>query len=106
MTADVTQPADLERIVATALAELGRIDVLVNNAGGTPPRAALETSERVLRERLRFNAASAFLLTQLAVPKMVETAGGGSVVNISSRAGDMVQTASSRTAARRRRSTS
>jgi 7-alpha-hydroxysteroid dehydrogenase len=92
VTADVTQTADLERIIATALAELGRVDVLVNNAGGTPPRAALETSLAFFENAYRFNTASAFLLTQLAVPKMVETAGGGSVVNISSRAGGMVQT--------------
>jgi 7-alpha-hydroxysteroid dehydrogenase len=57
VTADVTQPADLERIVATALAELGRIDVLVNNAGGTPPRAALESSLAFFENADRFNNA-------------------------------------------------
>jgi 7-alpha-hydroxysteroid dehydrogenase len=90
---DVLQTEQLENLVATTVTELGKIDVLVNNAGGTGPRAALETSERFFERALRFNVTQAFLLTRMAVPRMVETAGGGSVVNISSRSSDMVQTA-------------
>jgi 7-alpha-hydroxysteroid dehydrogenase len=89
---DVTDPAQLEALVAAALAEFGRLDVLVNNAGGTPPRAALETSLEFFENAYRFNTSSAFLLTRLCVPRMVESAGGGAVVNISSRAGGMAQT--------------
>jgi 7-alpha-hydroxysteroid dehydrogenase len=90
---DVTDPEQLERLVEAALAEFGRIDVLVNNAGGWPPRAALDTSLEFFEKAYRFNVSSAFLLTKLCVPPMVETAGGGAVVNISSRAGGLVQTA-------------
>lgn len=93
VTADVTRSEDLARLVDATLAEFGRIDVLVNNAGGTAPRAALDTSERFFETALRFNVTQAFLLTRLVVPKMVETAGGGAVVNISSRSSDMTQTA-------------
>jgi 7-alpha-hydroxysteroid dehydrogenase len=89
---DVTDAAQLERLVAAALDAFGRLDVLVNNAGGTPPRAALETSLEFFEKAYRFNTTSAFLLTKLCVPRMVETAGGGAVVNVSSRAGGMVQT--------------
>lgn len=89
---DVTVTEDLERLVAATLDAFGKIDVLVNNAGGTGPRAALQTSERYFEAALRFNVTQAFLLTKLVVPKMVETAGGGAVVNISSRSSDMVQT--------------
>ena len=89
---DVTKSDQLERLAAAALAEFARVDLLVNNAGGTGPRPALETSERFFEAALRFNLTSAFLLTRLLVPKMIETAGGGAVVNISSRASDMVQT--------------
>jgi 7-alpha-hydroxysteroid dehydrogenase len=88
---DVMVTADLERLVATGVEEFGRLDVLVNNAGGSYPRAALDTGEEYFETALRFNVTQAFLLTRLAVPEMVETAGGGSVVNISSRSSDMVQ---------------
>jgi 7-alpha-hydroxysteroid dehydrogenase len=84
---DVMERADLENLVARTLAELGRIDVLVNNAGGSPPKAALRTSEREFETAFKFNVMTAFLLTRLAVPNMVESAGGGAVVNISSVAG-------------------
>lgn len=87
---DVMERADLESLIGAALDEFGRIDVVINNAGGWPPRDALRTSEKSFEEAFRFNVTTAFLLTRLAVPKMVETAGGGSIVNISSRAGSMV----------------
>jgi 7-alpha-hydroxysteroid dehydrogenase len=89
---DVLETQQLEALVAATLKEFGRIDVLVNNAGGTAPRAALDTSESFFERALRFNVTQAFLLIRLAVPKMVETAGGGAIVNISSRSSDMVQT--------------
>jgi len=90
---DVLKTEELEKLVAATVAGLGRLDLLVNNAGGTGPRPALQTSERFFETALRFNVTSPFLLTRLAVPKMLETAGGGAVVNISSRSSDMVQTA-------------
>jgi 7-alpha-hydroxysteroid dehydrogenase len=89
---DVTDTSQLEALVERAEKDLSRIDVLVNNAGGTPPRPALDTSERFFEQALRFNVTSAFLATKLAVPRMLATAGNGSVVNISSRAGGMPQT--------------
>jgi 7-alpha-hydroxysteroid dehydrogenase len=89
---DVTATADLERLVERSRAEFGRIDILVNNAGGTGPRAALATSEASFEKALRMNVTQAFLLSRLCIPVMVETAGGGAIVNISSRSSDMVQT--------------
>jgi len=89
---DVLETEQLEALVDASLAEFGQIDVLVNNAGGTGPRAALATSERFFENALRFNVTQAFLLSRLVIPKMVETAGGGAIVNISSRSSDMVQT--------------
>jgi 7-alpha-hydroxysteroid dehydrogenase len=90
---DVLQTDELARLVERTVGELGRLDVLVNNAGGTPPRPAMATSERFFETALRFNVTSPFLLTKLAAQAMVDTAGGGAVVNISSRSSDMVQTA-------------
>ena len=90
---DVTQTPALEHLIAAHLDAFGRLDVLVNNAGGTGPRAALDTSEGYFERALRINVTQAFLLTRMAVPHMVKTAGGGTVVNISSRSSDMVQKA-------------
>ena len=88
---DVTERAQLEALVDATLAQFGRVDILVNNAGGWPPQPLLRTSERAFEQALRFNVTSAFLLTRFAVPAMLETAGGGTIINISSRAGSMVQ---------------
>jgi 7-alpha-hydroxysteroid dehydrogenase len=83
---DVTDTAQLENVVEQTLKEFGRIDVLVNNAGGTPPRPALDTSEEMLETAFRFNVTSAFLLSRFAIPHML-AGDGGSIVNISSAAG-------------------
>ncbi|MFN8544723.1 MAG: glucose 1-dehydrogenase [Candidatus Binatia bacterium] len=87
---DVTERAQLENVVARAMETFGRIDVLVNNAGGTPPREALQTSERFFEQALRFNLTSAFLLSRLVIPHMLAR-DGGSIVNISSAAGRFPQ---------------
>jgi len=89
---DVMQTDHLEHLVAETVRVFGRLDILVNNAGGTAPRPGMMTSERYFETAMRFNVVSPFLLTKLAARAMVDTAGGGSVVNISSRAADLVLT--------------
>ena len=88
---DVTERAQLEHLVEATVAEFGRIDIVVNNAGGWPPQPLFRTSERAFEDAFRFNVTSAFLMTRFAVPQMIETAGGGVIINISSRAASMVQ---------------
>lgn len=78
--------SDLDAVAALAPAAvegLGRLDVVVNNVGGTMPRPFLDTSPRYLEQAFRFNVATAHALTRAAVPLMLQT-GGGSAVNISS----------------------
>ncbi|MFA6576969.1 MAG: glucose 1-dehydrogenase [Nocardioides sp.] len=89
---DVMESDQLEHLVAETLRVFGRLDILINNAGGTAPRPATTTSERYFHAAVHFNAISPFLLTKIAAQAMVDTSGGGSVVNISSRAADMVLT--------------
>lgn len=83
---DVSDTGNLAHLVGRAMDELGRIDVVVNNAGGSMPRPFLDTSERAFEGAFHFNVTTAFTLTKLAVPHMLD-GGGGSVVNISSAMG-------------------
>ncbi|MCU1353912.1 MAG: short-chain dehydrogenase [Acidimicrobiales bacterium] len=87
-------PADLSDLDAVAgLAEaardaFGRLDIVVNNVGGTMPRPFLDTSPRRLQEAFSFNVATAHALTRAAVPVMLDGPGeGGAVVGISSMMG-------------------
>jgi 7-alpha-hydroxysteroid dehydrogenase len=85
-------PADLNDLDAVAgLADaaadaFGRLDIVVNNVGGTMPRAFLDTSPRFLEEAFHFNVSTAHALTRAAVPHMLK-GGGGAVVSISSAMG-------------------
>ncbi len=87
---DVTDAAQLEALVARTMRELGRIDLLVNNAGGFPPMAFLDTDLPSWEWCFRFNLTSAYLLTRSCLPHML-AAGGGAVLNISSAAGRIVR---------------
>src|SRR5688572_22983964 len=80
---DVTERGHIERLVGETLAELGRIDIVVNNAGGWPPTAVPAQTELGFEEAFRFNVISAFTLSQLALPHM-QRVGGGTILNISS----------------------
>jgi 7-alpha-hydroxysteroid dehydrogenase len=87
---DVLVEEDRKRLVDTAVSTFGRLDVLVNNAGGSGPRPAMMTSEGFFERAMRFNVTQPFLMSQLAAQAMVDTAGSGSIVNISSRSADLV----------------
>jgi 7-alpha-hydroxysteroid dehydrogenase len=89
---DVTDRDALEHLVESTMLAFGRLDIVVNNAGGTMPRPAMSTSERFLEKAFSFNVTAAFTLTKLAAQAMVDSTGRGSVVNISSRSASMTQT--------------
>lgn len=81
---DVMEQEQLLALADRAVKDLGRLDILVNNAGGFPPKPALSTPVEQFDFAMRFNVSTAYALSVHAVPMMVETAGGGSIVNISS----------------------
>ncbi len=90
LAGDVGKTADLESLVPRCTEELGRLDVLVNNAGGAGPNDPLRTTPEQFLKALEWNVLPAFALTRLAVPAMRAT-GGGSVINITSAAARYAQ---------------
>ncbi|MBR1161602.1 SDR family NAD(P)-dependent oxidoreductase [Bradyrhizobium elkanii] len=82
--ADVSKRADVDRIVATAVKEFGRLDVMVNNAGVARNRDFLDISEAEFDDVMGINLKSAFFGVQAAARQMIAQGGGGVVVNMSS----------------------
>ena len=87
VVADLARPDDTAALAAEAVEAFGRLDIVVNNVGGTMPNALLSTSTKDLRDAFTFNVATAHALTIAAVPLMLEHAGGGSIINITSTMG-------------------
>lgn len=87
VVADLARPDDTATLAAAAVEAFGRLDVVVNNVGGTMPGALLDTSTKDLRDAFTFNVATAHALTLAAVPLMLEHSGGGSIINVTSTMG-------------------
>ena len=83
LRADVASPKDVREMVAAALLETGRIDVLVNNAGLASWGLLTETPEETWDRVLTTNLKSAYLLSHAILPNMIQS-GAGSIVNVSS----------------------
>jgi NAD(P)-dependent dehydrogenase (short-subunit alcohol dehydrogenase family) len=86
VAADVTSREDRHRIVESVEREFGRVDVLVNNAGGAPQREFHNLGEEEIEGVIELNLTSAILLTRLVLPGMLARE-HGHIVNISSMAG-------------------
>lgn len=86
MRADAARPAEMEAFIDAALASLGRLDVLINNAGIAGPTAPIEeVTEPGLEQVLAIDLKAMFHCVRRAAPAL--KARGGSIINLSSAAG-------------------
>lgn len=84
--ADIRNDDDVDRVIATTLERFGRLDVLVNNAGGQPPADIATASPRFIRAIIELNLTAPMIFAAAAYRVMREQDSGGCVINISSQA--------------------
>ena len=84
--ADVSLAADVRRLVDSVLAQWGRVDVLVNNAGIATRAGMMDLDEATWDLVMDVNLKSAFLCSQAVIPTM-RAQGGGRIIHVSSLAG-------------------
>ncbi len=82
--ADVTNEADCARMVAHAVDRFGRLDILDNNVGIVNRGSVIDETEESWERLMKVNVTGMFLASKHAIPAMIETAGSGAVINISS----------------------
>lgn len=85
-TCDVTDAAQVEAMVGACVAAFGRVDVLVNNVGGSAAGGAVALAEEAWDRQIDFNLKSVFLTCKYVIPEM-EKVGGGAIVNTASTSG-------------------
>lgn len=84
VAADVREPEQIEAVVGSTVDATGHLDVLVNNAGGSPPAAASDASPRFHESIVRLNLLAPLHFSQQANAVMQAQEGGGVIVNIGS----------------------
>lgn len=83
---DVTEGADVARMVQACRERHGRIDVLVNNVGGSAPGGPVEMDESVWDTQVDFNLKSVFLTCKHVLPTMIAQQ-RGAIINLASTSG-------------------
>ncbi|MCK1358215.1 SDR family oxidoreductase [Bradyrhizobium sp. 199] len=81
---NVAKRADVDQLVAAAVKEFGRLDIMVNNAGVARNRDILEITEEEFDEIIGINLKGAFFGVQAAARQMIAQGSGGVIINMSS----------------------
>jgi meso-butanediol dehydrogenase/(S,S)-butanediol dehydrogenase/diacetyl reductase len=81
--ADISKPEDVQRMVETAAAFGGRLDIAVNNAAMGVPVNVVDMELNLWQKVLDTNLTAPFLVMKYAIPHMIR-AGGGSIINVAS----------------------
>jgi NAD(P)-dependent dehydrogenase (short-subunit alcohol dehydrogenase family) len=89
--ADLTDPASCRAAVDAAVAATGRLDVLGNVAGMARGEHATDVTVEQYRKMMAINVDACFFLAQAAIPHLLESPSGGTIVTIASNAGLMGQ---------------
>ncbi len=83
---DIRDPDQAKAFIDSIASEHGRLDILINNAGGSPPHDAATASPRFIDALIKLNLLAPLYLAQAAYPHMIK-GGIGSIVNIASVSG-------------------
>jgi NAD(P)-dependent dehydrogenase (short-subunit alcohol dehydrogenase family) len=84
LSGDIAKESDCKRLVDAAVDRWGRLDFLDNNVGIGSRGSVVDEKPEEYRRVMQINVETMFLLSKYAIPAMIKTAGGGSIVNISS----------------------
>jgi NAD(P)-dependent dehydrogenase (short-subunit alcohol dehydrogenase family) len=84
VAADVRDAGLVDSLITATVERLGRLDVVINNAGGGPPAFVQGTSPRLHASIITLNLVAPLFVAQRANDVMQEQDGGGSIINIGS----------------------
>ena len=87
IAADVRNPDDVDRMIGSVTERTGRLDVLVNNAGGTPVTLAADAPPRIHAKIIELNLTAALHVSQRSYRVMRDQPGGGAIIMIGSISG-------------------
>ncbi len=83
---DVTDDTQVQAMVEACRKQFGRIDILVNNVGGSAAGGVAEMAEETFDQQIKYNLKTVFLTCRHVIPVMIEQ-GGGAIVNTASTSG-------------------